>query len=42
MVKCFVNKKKGKVYISVININRKDVIFDRDMLVVSFSFVDCI
>lgn len=42
MAKYFVNKKKGKVYISVINTNRKDAILDRDMLVASLSSVDCI
>lgn len=42
MAKCFVNKKKGKVYISVINTNRKDAILDRDILVASLSSVDCI
>lgn len=42
MAKYFVKKKKGKVYISVINTNRKDAILDRDMLVASLSSVDCI
>lgn len=42
IVEFLVNKKNGKVWMSVINMNRKDVILNRDMLVVSFSIVDCI
>lgn len=42
MVRFLVNLKNGKEYMSVINMNKKDVILNRDMLVVSFGIVDCI